>query len=176
MLQIELMSSHLCTVSLFPLQGDINTKEQKRREQVKMERDLRAQIEDNEKRRSGEKHRGGKKTQTLNTDELALRCSLCKSHTRVILFCANNHTLPRTALTARWHWWMSVLDSFYASVNVLKVMCSMSDGQCTSGKTGRRTCPHINHLCHLCHSNAGEQRTGASGFWKASDTCTRGGV
>lgn len=41
------------------LQGDINTKEQKRREQVKMERNLRAQIEDNEKRRSGEKHRGG---------------------------------------------------------------------------------------------------------------------
>lgn len=54
------------------LQGDINTKEQKRREQVKMERNLRAQIEDNEKRRSGEKHRGvWGGTQTLKTDELA---------------------------------------------------------------------------------------------------------
>lgn len=61
MLQIEIISSHLWTVSLFPLQGDINTKKQKRREQVKVEGDLRAQIEDNEKRRSGEKHRGGEK-------------------------------------------------------------------------------------------------------------------
>lgn len=41
---------------------------------MKTGRDLRAQIEDNEKRRSGEKHRGGgEKTQTLNTHELALR-------------------------------------------------------------------------------------------------------
>lgn len=69
-----------------------------------MERDLRAQIEENEKRRSGEKHRGGEKIlQTLNTDELALRYSVCKSHTCVMLFCTNNHTLPHTALTARWH-------------------------------------------------------------------------
>lgn len=64
-----------------------------------MERDLRAQIEDNEKRRSGEKRRGGEKTQTLNTDELALQYSLCKGHTYVILFCTNNHTLPCTAFT-----------------------------------------------------------------------------
>lgn len=59
------MSSHLWIVSLFPLQGDINTKEQKRKEQVKMEKDLRAQIDDNEKRRSGEKHRGGKNPHRL---------------------------------------------------------------------------------------------------------------
>lgn len=65
MLQIEIMRSHLWTVSLLSLQGDINTKKQKRTEQVKMERDLRAQIEENEKRRSGEKHRGGEKKHSI---------------------------------------------------------------------------------------------------------------
>lgn len=89
-------------VSLFLLQGDTNTKEQKKREQIKTERVLQAQIQDNERRRSGEKHRGGK-THTLSTAELALRYNLCYSHTCFTLSCTNNHTLPRTALTARWH-------------------------------------------------------------------------
>lgn len=38
---------------------------------MKTERALQAQIQDNERRRSGEKHRGGK-TQTLSTAELSL--------------------------------------------------------------------------------------------------------
>ncbi|TWW56627.1 RIB43A-like with coiled-coils protein 1 isoform X1 [Takifugu flavidus] len=55
--RITVPEGHLGPASMQIYQGDTNTKEQKKREQMKTERVLQAQIQDNERRRSGEKHR-----------------------------------------------------------------------------------------------------------------------
>lgn len=111
-------------MALFRVQGEGIREEQKRREQTKKtERVLRAQKEDNERRRMGEKHRGGKtstSTHTVITDELMLYAIASVNPTHASCFPAQTitHSHAQPLLPGGIDGWMFIPDSRYACVSV----------------------------------------------------------